>query len=239
MLTPINETKEYKDDPGKMPGSHMYNVNENVTAEEVIYQPFPGFSNPDRWALLSCYEEKKNKGCFVKIHGLFPHRKLAENVGKAAMAQGYKSTCVVADTRSWMRFPIESVETEIHSNEALKQAVGIEIKKDNTELERLRKRVENSRGDSPTTAYGRYLQLVSESAREVLEALDEDKSIDLKEKFESFRKKELAKIQHRPLDPVLEKHFRKKIAEASLQDKKMARAMHGGSAGMGMPSIMN
>jgi len=239
LLQVVHEGKESKDE-FKMPGAQMFNTSdENLTTDEVIYQPFPGFSNPDRWALLSCYEEAKGSGCFVKIHGLFPHRKLAENVGKAAMEQGYKTTCVVADTRSWLRFPINEVEKEVHVNEALKKAVGLEIEKNNSELERLRKRVKDSRGTSPTTAYGRYLQLVSESARELLASLDDDEkaAVNLREKFEEFRKKEIAQIENPPLDPVLAQHFKNRIKKESLQDKTMARQMHGG-AGMGMPNIL-
>ena len=234
MLSTINENKSQMTE--KMPGSQIFNVRENVTVDDVLFQPFPQYQNPDRWALLSCFEEKKGGGCHVKIHGLFPHRQQAENVGRNAVENGYLSKCVVADTRSWLRFPIQSVESEVNVNAALKAAVGIEINRERSELDRLRTRVENSRKESPTTAYGRYLQLVSEGAKELIEALNEDEAIDLQEKFEAFRKKELAKISNPPLPPELEQHFRKKIAAASLQDKQAARNMH--SAGMGMPSIM-
>ena len=237
MLGTIGESKDYKHAPKEiMPGSRMLNVSEELTEEEVIYQPFPGYSNPDRWAVLSTYETKDG-GAFVKIHGMFPHRQMAENVGKTAMAQGYRSNCVVADTRSWLKFPVEEVESEIHVNESLKRAVGIEIKKDRNELERLRARVKSSRDDNPTSAYGRYLQLVSSSAREIIDRLGkgEEKELDMRKKFEEFRAAEIAKIHHAPLDPLLQKHFKQKIRDASLQDKEAAKEVQ--RVGMGMPSF--
>lgn len=229
MLSPIDE----KD--AKMPGTRFVET-EKLSADEVMYQLFPGYQNPDRWMVLSSYD-CKNGGSFVKVHGLFNHQKLAENVASTAMNQGYKSKVYVADSRSWLKFPVEGVQCEIHSNAELTKAIGVEIKKDNQEAEKLRRRVAASRGTTPTTAFGRFEQLVHSSAKELLQKLEDgdEKTINLRDKFERFREKELAKIPNPPLDPVLEQHFKKKIASASIQDKKQANAIQ--SAGMGMPSF--
>lgn len=231
----------------RMPGCRMFNVPDaTTTAEDVMHTPFPGYQNPDRWALISCYDTKDKGSTFVKLHGNFNSRKMAENVGRSAMANGYPSKCLVVDTRAWMQFPVPSVETDIFVNEALKSAIGLELRKENEQMDKLRARVDASRTETPTTAFGRYEQLVAKTARELLEKLDtgDEKTIELKKKFETFRAKELAMIQQKPLDPVLANHFKKKIAAASMQDKTKARAMHGGgsmsgpaSIGMGMPSF--
>lgn len=221
-----------------LPGAKTFNLQEDLSPEEIIYQPFPTYSNPDRFALVSVYEsERKGENkTFVKIHGLFPDQKMAENIGKAAVGAGYRSNCLVCDTRQWLQFPIEKVETEVHVNKELENIIGMEIKKDQVEYDNMRKRVIASRNEKPTTAFGRFENLVKQTAVDLLNSLEDQESkevIDLKERFEKFKETEIANMPKHVMDEKLERHLRQKIRDASISDKGNMKKI----TGMGMPSM--
>jgi hypothetical protein len=216
-----------------------FNFGKQLTPEEALKTYFPGYTNPDRFAVISEAFDEKNRNVYIKIHGSFTNQAEAEAVSVNAMNNGYPITTTVCDTRSWLGFPIKKVGKLAHANTQLTKIIGSRIEKENAETEEMYKRVERSKQMKPTTAFGRYEQLVFDTAAKMIEDLKDEKgnvSVNLKERFENFRDKELKKLEHTPVDPVLREHFKQKILKAKQNEHKRLDDIK--SAGLGMPKLL-
>lgn len=219
--------------------SKIFNLRPDLTAAQIVNQHFPNYVNPDRFGLFSSVFDEKSRKVYVKLHGSFTSQAQAESVAREAMQKGYQSNLSVCDTRSWLPFPPERHQKVTHVNSQLEKLTGVKIEKEEQELKKMKKRVMASKNTKPTTALGRYEALVMEGAQDIIDSLKDEKTrVDLQDKFEKFKAKEIAKLKSEQpkMDPILEQHYKEKAAQAAEQDKKMFNTLGNSSMGMGMPS---
>ena len=211
---------------------------ESKTAKEMMNQPFP-FQNNDRYVVVSVVEDKKNRVCFLKIHGQYPTQGQAESIATSAVKQGYSLRCLVADSAAWLPLPPDRIAKEVHVGDQLEKIVGKQIEEENASFDRMMKR--RKRATKATTAYERYMNLVNDSAEDMILKLRAGKEReDLEKKFEEFRKREeeiaMKEAQSGQLNPSVQKFLNKK-RELGQFTPSNERKQAEGKIGMGLPKF--
>jgi len=152
------------------PSAYMENTQINLTPEQLMNKRFP-ITNPDRYAILSyLMDEKENKSVFVRIYGMYPTVKQAEEVIREAIAKGYTYfDMIIADTRSWLPFPPQRFERESQGNERLRGLLKEHITETKNEVLDLKKRVKDAK---PTTPFETYKDFIKKQAKVLIEKMD-------------------------------------------------------------------
>ena len=171
---------------GGAPTSMFNDTSINLTARQLMNKRYP-VPNPDRYAVIAYIPDdvKGSSKFFVRIFGLHPTMKAAEENVREAMSSGYVYfDLIIADTRSWLPFPPEKFETEKQGDEILEGLFSKKIKDSKQEVVDLKKRVRDAK---PTTPFESYKDFVVKEAKKLILAMEKNDKNYIKKLEDDFK----------------------------------------------------
>ena len=149
--------------------SFMSDTSIRLSPTELMSKRFP-ITNADRFAVIAYLNDEKSTTFFVRIFGLHPTIKMAESMIREAYSQGYTYfDLYVVDTRSWLPFPPQKIESEKQGSELLSKIMDKHIQGTKKEVTDLKKRVRES---GPTTPFETYKDRVVEQAKKLIASVE-------------------------------------------------------------------
>ena len=168
------------------PTSFSTDTSIKLSAKELMSKRYPNPS-PDRYAVIA-YIPDDTKGSnkfFIRIYGLHPTQKAAEEDIRDAMQSGYSYfDLYVVDIRSWLPFPPSKIESNKQGDELLEQLFSKKIEDSKQEVLDLKQRVKDAK---PSTPFDAYKDFVVKEAKKLIAAMDKNDKNYIKKLEDDFR----------------------------------------------------
>ena len=171
---------------GNVMPSYLNDTSIRIDSKTLMSKPYP-IPNVDRYAVISYLPDPdpKSDKFYIRIYGLHPTVKMAEENIREAYASGYTYfDLIVVDTRSFIPFPPTRFESEKQGSELLGKIMDKHIERSKKEVTDLKTRVRESK---PTTPFQNYKEMVLAQAKKLIKSVEGDDKNYIEKMEKDFR----------------------------------------------------